>query len=223
MEFNPNIIFDIVAFLFAISVHESAHAWSASRLGDQTARLLGRVTLNPIKHIDPIGTVLFPLIGAFSGLPMFGWAKPTPVDLRQLRNPRRDDTLVSAAGPASNFALALLAVLLLTIIRKLVPGGADAVAGVSYNIASGSILGAVSMLLYRFVVINVILGVFNLIPVPPLDGSHILYRLLPAGAARLYAEVGRFGFVLLILLLFTNIPALLISPVLLLFHSLLRL
>lgn len=219
MQFNPNIIFDIVALLFAVSVHESAHAWSASRLGDQTARMLGRITLNPIKHIDPIGTVLFPLVAALMGAPIFGWAKPTPVNVRELHHPRRDHMLVAAAGPASNFLIALAAVMALIVAKRVIPAGF----GASDGAAESSALSGVVMLLYSFMLVNVILGVFNLIPIPPLDGSRILYGFLRGRAAALYAEVGRFGFLLLILLLTTRIPGMLISPVLGLFHSLLRL
>ncbi len=225
MTFNPNIIFDVVAFLFAISIHESAHAWSANRLGDPTARLLGRISLNPARHIDPVGTILFPLLGALSGLPMFGWAKPTPVDPRRLRNPRRDDVLVSGAGPASNFLLAIAALLLLLGIRFTSQEGAAIVAFLPFGASGtgGSILVAVSFLFYRFLVINLLLGVFNLIPVPPLDGSHMLAGVLPDRLRQVYQEVGRFGFLLLFLLLMTDIPYLLFSPVLRLFQSLLRL
>lgn len=219
MQFSPTIIFDIVAFLFAISVHESAHAWSASRLGDQTARMLGRITLNPLKHIDPVGTVLFPLIGALTGAPIFGWAKPTPVNLRELRNPRRDHMLIAAAGPASNFVVALLAVVLLLVAKRAIPAGFAA-----DNAAAGtSVATGIVELLYSFMLVNIILGVFNLIPIPPLDGSAILYGFLRGRAAQLYLELGRFSFLLLILLLWTSIPRMLFLPVLGLFQSLLRL
>ncbi len=223
MTFSPNIIFDILAFLFAISIHESAHAWSASKLGDDTARFLGRITLNPVRHIDPIGTILFPLLGAISGLPMIGWAKPTPVNLGKLRRPRRDDILVSAAGPASNFLIAFAAVTVLLIIRKVVPGGAAVVGDISDGVAEGSsLLYGAAMLAHRFLLINVLLGVFNLIPIPPLDGSAILANLLPGRLRRAYAQIGRYGFVLLMLLLMTDVPYLLFAPILGLFNSLLR-
>ena len=107
------IIYQMIAFLFAISVHESAHAWTASRCGDPTARMLGRVSLNPIRHIDPIGTIVMPLVAAISGIPLLGWAKPTPVDPRNFRNPMMDDILTSVAGPVSNFIVATGALLLL--------------------------------------------------------------------------------------------------------------
>ncbi len=221
---SPYLIFDIVALLFAISIHESAHAWSANRLGDPTARLLGRISLNPLRHIDPIGTVLFPVILAFAGLPIFGWAKPTPVDLRYLRHPRRDDMLVSAAGPASNFLVAVVAVLLLLGMRVTSPQGAAVVSGLMAGVVRGdSLLIPVALLFYHFLFINLLLGVFNLIPIPPLDGSHILSGLLPDRLRSVYSEVGRFGFLLLLLLLYTGVPYRLFSPVLGLFHSLLRL
>ncbi len=221
---SPYLIFDIVALLFAISIHESAHAWSANRLGDPTARLLGRISLNPLRHIDPIGTVLFPVILAFAGLPIFGWAKPTPVDLRRLRQPRRDDILVSAAGPASNFLVAVVALVLLLGVRVASPQGAAVVSGLTAGVVRGdSLLTPVALLFYHFLLINLLLGVFNLIPIPPLDGSHILSGLLPDRLRSLYSEVGRFGFLLLLLLLYTGVPYRLFSPVLRLFHSLLRL
>ena len=221
---SPYLIFDIVALLFAISIHESAHAWSANRLGDPTARLLGRISLNPLRHIDPIGTVLFPVILAFAGLPIFGWAKPTPVDLRRLRQPRRDDILVSAAGPASNFLVAVVALVLLLGVRVASPQGAAVVSGLTAGVVRGdSLLTPVALLFYHFLLINLLLGVFNLIPIPPLDGSHILSGLLPDRLRSLYSEVGRFGFLLLLLLLYTGVPYRLFFPVLRLFHSLLRL
>ena len=217
---NPYLIFDIVALLFAISIHESAHAWSANQLGDPTARLLGRISLNPLRHIDPLGTVVFPLLLALSGLPIFGWAKPTPVDPRNLRQPIRDDVLVSAAGPASNFLVALVAVMLLLGLRAVSAQGAAVVSGLAAGSAQGETwLTPVALLFYHFLLINLLLGVFNLIPIPPLDGSHILsfFHLLPD---RLRSV---FWFLLLLLVLWTGVPFRLFLPVLGLFHSLLRL
>jgi Zn-dependent protease len=182
---HVTIIYQIIAFLFAISVHESAHAWMASRLGDPTARMLGRVTLNPIRHIDPVGTVLLPVIALLYHFPMIGWAKPTPVDTRNFRNPMRDDILTSVAGPASNFALAILSIIALRILA--VFGGAT------------SISEPLAVLLWYSMAINVLLGVFNLIPVPPLDGSHVFRHLLPEGARQLYDRFGMIGLVLLFL------------------------
>src|SRR5207247_1691078 len=113
---HVDILFQLIVFLFAISVHESAHAWMANRCGDPTARMLGRITLNPIKHIDPFGTILLPLIAMFTGIPVLGWAKPTPVDPRNFRNPVRDDILTSVVGPISNFVVVCAAVLALAAI-----------------------------------------------------------------------------------------------------------
>src|SRR5215813_11111481 len=112
-----DVVFQLIAFMFAISVHESAHAWMANLRGDPTARMLGRITLNPIKHIDPIGTVILPLVAAFTGIPMLGWAKPTPVNPRNFRNPVLDDVLTSVVGPISNFAVACSAVTVLLLIK----------------------------------------------------------------------------------------------------------
>lgn len=218
------ILFDIVAFLFALSVHEAAHAWTANRLGDPTARYLGRITLNPWYHVDLIGTILMPLFGIVLGLPILGWARPTPVNLNRLRNPRRDDLLVSAAGPASNFGVALVAVMILFAIRLLSPQGAAVVGHLAHNTlpAGGSLLAPLGLLLYRFLFINVLLGTFNLIPVPPLDGSRILGNALPARLRYWYAEVGRYGFLILMGLLWMGVPYFLFSPVFEMFTRLLR-
>src|ERR1700688_4584610 len=120
---HVDILFQIIAFVFAISVHESAHAWMANLRGDPTARMLGRITLNPIKHIDPVGTVLLPLVAVFAHIPMLGWAKPTPVDPRNFRNPVLDDILTSIVGPISNFAVAIVATILLLVIKLTSPTG----------------------------------------------------------------------------------------------------
>src|SRR5262245_47191 len=166
-----NILMQIVVFLFAISVHESAHAWMANLRGDPTARMLGRITLNPIKHIDPVGTVLLPLVAAFTGLRLLGWAKPTPVNPRNFRNPVLDDVLTSVVGPVSNFAVASSATTLLLVIKLTSSAGRAAV----YDpLHTQSPLGPLCVLLFEFLEINVLLAVFNLIPIPPLDGSHVL-------------------------------------------------
>src|ERR1700719_112445 len=120
---HVDILFQIIAFVFAISVHESAHAWMANLRGDPTARMLGRITLNPIKHIDPVGTILLPLIAVFAHIPMLGWAKPTPVDTRNFRNPVLDDILTSVVGPISNFVVATGSVLILILVKNASPMG----------------------------------------------------------------------------------------------------
>jgi len=193
-----SIVFEIIVFLFAISVHESAHAWTAFRLGDPTAYMLGRVTLNPIKHIDPIGTILLPAIALFTGFPVIGWAKPTPVNPRNFKRYMRDDILTSVAGPVSNFLTATVAVVGLVIIARVSPVGHDVV----FNLVRGELTNAdvlmpLALLLYAAMQINVLLGVFNLIPVPPLDGSHVIRHLLPEAALAVYDRVGIWGLVIL--------------------------
>lgn len=187
------ILYQMIAFLFAISVHESAHAWTASRCGDPTARMLGRVSLNPIRHIDLFGTIILPLVAAISGIPLLGWAKPTPVDPRNFRNPMLDDILTSVAGPVSNFMVATGALLLLGAISLSSPSGHSLIMGLAgdFNGApSNSVLTPVAMLLYSLMIINIVLAVFNLIPVPPLDGSHVLRHFLSEPVRRVYDRIG---------------------------------
>src|ERR1700680_3888041 len=166
------ILYQMIAFLFAISVHESAHAWTASRCGDPTARMLGRVSLNPIRHIDPIGTIVLPLVAAISGIPLLGWAKPTPVDPRNFRHPVMDDILTSVAGPVSNFIVATAALLILGCLSLSSATGRTIIMALSGGFdvgVSDSMWVPIVMLLYMLMVVNVWLAVFNLIPVPPLD------------------------------------------------------
>jgi Zn-dependent protease len=200
---HVDILFQLIVFLFAISVHESAHAWMANRRGDPTARMLGRVTLNPIKHIDPVGTVLLPVIAALTHFPMIGWAKPTPVDPRNFKNPVLDDILTSVAGPVSNFLVAICALLALLLIKLSSPLGQQIVFGIPYGMISPEMNSALvpsSLLLYELMRINIILGVFNLIPVPPLDGSHVLRHFLPPNALRVYDTLGMFALMALVFL-----------------------
>ncbi len=197
---HVDIVFQVVVFLFAISVHESAHAWMASRCGDPTARMLGRVTLNPIKHIDPFGTIILPLLAVITHFPVIGWAKPTPVNPLNFRTKVRDDILTSVAGPVSNFLVASGAVAALLLIslaslqgRLIVRGLADGAL-----LDTGSALVPLGLLLYDLMFINVLLGVFNLIPVPPLDGSHVLRHMLSESVRRAYDQIGIFGLLLLV-------------------------
>jgi len=196
-----DLVFKAIAFLFAISIHESAHAWMANRCGDPTARMLGRISLNPIRHIDPVGTLLLPAIGLISGGGVFGWAKPTPVDPRNFREPMRDDILTSVAGPVSNFLVAGGAVLLLAAISLTSPLGHQLVSDRAYGIPSdnsASMLVPATAFFYEVMFINVILAVFNLIPVPPLDGSHVLRHFLPDAARRAYDSMGMFALIALV-------------------------
>jgi len=191
------ILFQIIAFLFAISVHESAHAWMANRCGDPTARMLGRITLNPIRHIDPVGTILLPAIAMISHFPVIGWAKPTPVDPRHFKNPVRDDILTSLAGPASNLLVAAGSVVGLAVIANTSALGRGLVHGTAAP--SDSLLVPITVLLYEFMYINVLLAAFNVIPIPPLDGSHVLRHFLPESVRRAYDMAGMIGLVLLFL------------------------
>lgn len=197
------ILYQMIAFLFAISVHESAHAWTASRCGDPTARMLGRVSLNPIRHIDLVGTIVLPLVAAISGIPLLGWAKPTPVDPRNFRNPVMDDILTSVAGPVSNFIVATGALLLLGGISLSSASGHTLVTGLlgGFNgAASDSALAPIAVLLFELMIINIVLAVFNLIPVPPLDGSHVLRHFLPDPVRMAYDRVGILGLLALVYL-----------------------
>jgi len=201
-----DILFQLIVFLFAISIHESAHAWMANRCGDPTARMLGRITLNPIKHIDPVGTILLPMIALFAHFPAIGWAKPTPVDPRNFRNHVLDDILTAVAGPISNFLVASVSVLLLIVISLTSPLGHQIVPSLpAYRFAivgleSDSVLVPLCLLLYEAMLINVVLGVFNLIPVPPLDGSHVLRHFLSDSVRRVYDTIGIFGLIALVFL-----------------------
>ncbi len=183
--------------LISLTIHEAAHAWTADKLGDPTARTLGRVSLNPLVHIDWIGTVLLPLIAVFSRLPLIGWAKPVPVAMRNLRHPRRDFMIVAAAGPISNLLQAFVAA---GLLRLLWNGSAEAGPGVLVTV------------LYFAVQINLLLAFFNFIPVPPLDGGNVLLGLLPPSLARTYGQLRQYGFLVLYLLLFTGLASAWISP-----------
>ena len=226
---HVDIVFKVIAFLFAISFHESAHAWMANRCGDPTARMLGRITLNPIKHIDPIGTIALPLIAMITGVPLLGWAKPTPVDPRNFKNLVLDDIKTSVVGPISNFIVAggalliLIAIALtshlgagiLNIILAVYPSQLDVLAN-----QTTSLLMPFSLLVYELMVMNIVLAVFNLIPVPPLDGSHVLRHFLPESARKVYDTVGWLGLLALIYLA-PGLIGRLIYPVLGLFDSML--
>jgi Zn-dependent protease len=194
-----------VVLLFSLSVHEAAHAWMADRRGDYTARYLGRVTLNPLAHIDPIGTVLFPLLQFFTHFPLIGWAKPVPINSTHLKNPQKDQIYISLAGPAANFLAGSAALLILLILKHILPGAFNYIIymAATMQIPSGqSILIPILGMLFFLVIINYALALFNIIPIPPLDGHWILYGLLPPKAAAALARFGTYGFFLLYALMF---------------------
>ena len=185
------VVIVFVILVFSLTIHELAHAWTADRLGDSTARLLGRVSLNPLVHADLIGTVVFPLMALVSGVPLIGWAKPVPVNIRLLRHQRRDYVLVAAAGPASNLVLAFAAATVMSLVAR------DAVGGPILPVVLTSLLaGAVQ--------INLLLAVFNMIPIPPLDGGNVLSGLLPRDLAAGFDRIRPYGFLILYALVLTD-------------------
>jgi len=205
------------ALLFAITVHEASHGWAANKLGDPTAYSLGRVTLNPIAHIDPIGTIIFPLILIMMGAPPFGWAKPVPVNPLNLRNPRRDNLWISAAGPASNLSVAAIS-LIVIVILKIINPNVGYFLRVSLFGTSGLPKGfypieGLALILYFIVYINCLLAVFNLIPIPPLDGSGILMGFLSEEAAQRYDRIRPFGFIILLALIYIGLLRIVMLPI----------
>lgn len=227
-------VFEFVLLLFSLSFHECAHAWMASRLGDQTARLQGRITLNPLAHIDPVGSLLFPamvifgpLIGFSVPFMLVGWAKPTPVITRNFKKIVRDDNLTTLAGPVSNLILVLLALAGLTIMAFTMPSG-GAMVRLSFAVALGfaEATGAqpVALLFSLAILINLSLFFFNLLPIPPLDGSRVVRNMLPYNAVQQYDRIG--GWISYLLMIFVGgfVLRLLLTPALVLvFSFLLRL
>ena len=185
-----------IAFLvlvFSLTVHESAHAWAAERLGDPTARQLGRVSLNPLVHADPLGTVLFPLVGMVTGAPIIGWAKPVPVAVWRFERGRLDYLMVSLAGPISNLGMAFLAAVALHALPAVAVGRA----------AAGAVVPT-TLFVQNALQINLLLAIFNLLPIPPLDGSSVVGALLPERAAAVFDRLRPYGFVLLYALLLSG-------------------
>lgn len=197
------VLFQIVVLVFAFSVHECAHAYAAMRLGDATAYMLGRVTLNPVKHIDPWGSIVMPALALIYGFPLLGWAKPCPVTLRNFRKVKRDDIITTLAGPVSNLAMALVALVGLIVLKHTPGVGHDAVYAAMdmTNPAFRSELDTtalprmfpLALLLYYGILTNVLLFVFNLIPIPPLDGSRIIRYFLPYSVEQVYNRIGGWG------------------------------
>lgn len=221
------ILFQIAVLLFALSFHEAAHGWMASRLGDQTARMLGRVTLNPLRHIDPIGTVIVPALAVLSGWPLIGWAKPTPVTTRNFKHYVRDDILTTLAGPASNLLTAIVAMLLLLLLKTISAQTVlSAVASVQMGVADVGVVNGspivfpLALLLYYAVFLDLLLLLFNLLPLPPLDGSHILRHMLPYNWLRVYDSLGIVS-MLLIFFLGGRVIGVFLGPAIALFNHVL--
>ena len=204
MDFNiEKIIYTTAVWalpvLFAITLHEVAHGWVASKLGDSTAKMLGRLSLNPIKHIDPIGTIVVPLVMVLVSGFAFGWAKPVPVNMNNLNNPRKDMAIVAMAGPLANVAMAIFWVIFLKLVTLLVS---------DHNIAKGLMaMGQAG------IIINLFLFIFNLFPIPPLDGSKVLSGFLPRSATLIMDKIEPYGFFIIIGLLYFGILGAVMNPI----------
>lgn len=203
-------LYQFVILLFSISCHQCAQAWMASRLGDYTARLEGRITLNPARHIDILGTVVYPalmILGPFIGFGgggiVFGWGKPVPIITRNLKKITLYDNLISLAGPVVNLVVALFAILMLVVLILALPGGREAVIATIQNqifVGATSAPQAVALLGWLLIEVNLALVFFNLIPIPPLDASRIVRNLLPYNSLNTFDTIGRFGFIIIFIL-----------------------
>ncbi len=188
-----------IPVIFAITIHEAAHGWIANKLGDKTALILGRITLNPIKHIDLMGTIIVPVICLSVGNFIFGWAKPVPVNYRNLHKPRRDMALVALGGPISNFIMALFWGAIIKVGFILIAN----------NTVENNFLVLMGQ---AGVLINLVLGILNLLPIPPLDGSRVVSSVLPAKISFMYNKIENLGFILLIVLMFSGILGKILGP-----------
>lgn len=183
------VVFFVIILIFSVIIHEISHGYVALRLGDQTAKLSGRLTLNPMKHIDFIGSILVPLFLILLGGPVFGWAKPVPYNPFNLKDPKKGAGIIAAAGPASNLALALVFAIFVRIM-----------------VATGALMSAELFLFFNLIIqVNIALAIFNLIPIPPLDGSGILFSLLPAGNEGMIRFLRQYGFIILLILIFSGL------------------
>jgi Zn-dependent proteases len=216
-----NLIIWFIVLLFSLSFHEAAHAWTSERFGDSTGRYQGRITLNPMAHIDPVGTLVFPILGFITGFPLLGWAKPVQTNPLLWRDKTKANICVSAAGPISNFILASVAFI---IIKALIIGGLLFPIGgfftlvvpagaVFSEVAQPAYLEPLAKFLSVMLMLNIALGVFNLIPVPPLDGSHVLEELLPPGMSAAYEQIRPYGFILLYALLLLGVFTAIFNPI----------
>jgi Zn-dependent protease len=210
------VLIQYAVLLFSLSIHEASHAWMADRMGDYTARYLGRVTLNPIPHMDLLGTLLFPLLQLVAHVPLIGWAKPVPVNPAHLGNPRRDQIFISLAGPGANLLAAICAFVLLTVLKLSSHEVGSLITNTALTMAiprHSSMLAPLVGILVFILAINLMLAIFNLIPVPPLDGHWMLYGLLPYNAAKVLERIGSYGFLLLYGLMFLGVFRFVFIPV----------
>jgi Zn-dependent protease len=210
-----NLIIWFIVLLFSLSFHEAAHAWTSEKFGDYTGRAQGRITLNPLAHIDPFGTIVFPIVSALFSIPLLGWAKPVQTNPLLWRDKTRANIMVSAAGPISNFILATVAFI---IIKGLIAAGMIYVRGGYYTLVQpvpgeAAFMAPLAVFLSVMLMLNIMLGIFNLIPVPPLDGSHVLEELLPYNMAQAYEQIRPYGFLLLYGLMFLGVFGAIFIPV----------
>jgi Zn-dependent protease len=220
-----SIVIQLFVLLFAITVHEASHGWAANKFGDPTAFNMGRVTLNPLAHIDPFGTVLLPILLSLARMPAFGWAKPVPVNPYNLRHPRRDNLWISFAGPASNFTVAAGAWIVL-LVMKLSSSRVDIFLKALINAFFRQMgfalpvlqrgfypLEGLTLILVMMILLNSYLALFNLIPIPPLDGSGILMGLLSDGAASRFDRIRPFGFIIVLILIYLGFLEIVMWPI----------
>ena len=220
-----SIVIQLFVLLFAITVHEASHGWAANKFGDPTAFNLGRVTLNPLAHIDPFGTIILPILLSLARMPAFGWAKPVPVNPYNLRRPRRDNLWISFAGPAANLTVAASAWAVLMVLKtandrvglfiKVMINGFFRQLGFSLPVLQPGFypLEGLALILLMMILLNAYLAMFNLIPIPPLDGSGILMGLLPDGAASRFDRIRPYGFILVLMLIYLGLLEIIMWPV----------
>jgi Zn-dependent protease len=217
------IVVQLFALLFAITIHEASHSWAAMKKGDLTAYSMGRVSLNPLVHIDLFGTILMPLLLVLFRMPAFGWAKPVPVNPFNLKNPRRDNLWISLAGPSANLLAGLACLVLIVFLKSVSPGVRAFLDSLYGYLATGSApamapalkpVGGLVLILFYAVLVNTYLAVFNLIPVPPLDGSGVLMGLLSREAATKYDKIRPYGFLIVIGLIYLGVLGFIIRPIL---------
>lgn len=193
-------VIQFAVVMFAISIHEAAHGWMANLFGDPTAKNQGRVTLNPIAHIDLVGTIIFPLLLIAMGAPVFGWAKPVMVNPYNLRNPKRDNMYISASGPGANILASISGIIIFLILKQ-------------FKVVSLVNPGIITLILFYLIIINIFLAIFNLIPIPPLDGSGIIEGVLKGEALEAYLKIKPFGFIILIVIIYAGFLDIIARPI----------